>query len=132
MSKAQPFAMTLSSRTLAWVEEEASRLGRSRCAIVEALAVEAARMRRFPGIAFRALDYAQRAWLIGTAFDVWEIVEAYQAMGPRRMMEEGDLQEREISLALAYYHEYPEEVDQAIHANRVAKEKLRHSMGNEA
>lgn len=132
MSKAQPFAMTLSSRTLAWVEQEASRLGRSRGAIVEALAEEAARMRRFPGIAFRGSDCARRAWLIGTAFDVWEIVEAYQAMGPRRMMEEGDLQERQISLALAYYHEYPEEVDQAIRANRCAEEKLRHLMRDEA
>lgn len=132
MSKAQQFTMTLSSRTLAWIEQEASRLGRSRGAIVEALAEEAARMRRFPGIAFRASDYACRAWIIGTAFDVWEIVEAYQAMGSRRMMEEGDLQERQISLALAYYHEYPDEVDQAIHANRVAEEKLRHSMRNEA
>jgi hypothetical protein len=39
------------------------------------------RARRFPGIAFRGDDWNRRAWVIGTAFDVWELIQAIKDLG---------------------------------------------------
>ena len=38
-------------------------------------------MDRHPGIAFRGAESSRRAWVPGTALDVWEIVAAYEEMG---------------------------------------------------
>jgi hypothetical protein len=38
-------------------------------------------MRLFPGIAFRGADWERRAGVIGTALDVWQIVEARHDIG---------------------------------------------------
>jgi len=86
--------------------------------VVEALAEEAARMRRFPGIAFRGPEHDRRAWLLGTALDVWQVIEAYQDIGLERMLDEGDLPVGKIRLALAYYEAYPKEIDEAVAENR--------------
>ena len=95
-------------------------------AVLEALADEALRMRLFPGIAFRGADWERRAWVIGTALDVWQIVEAYRDIGSvERMAAEGAASERQIRLALAYYERFPEEVDAAIAADRRPLEQLR-------
>lgn len=110
--------MRLTKETELWVEEEARRTRRSKGAVVEALAEEAARMRRFPGVAFRGPEHDRRAWIIGTALDVWQVVEAYEDMGLERLLGEGDLPERFIRLALAYRKEYPGEIDEAIAQNR--------------
>ena len=75
-TKSAPFSMRLSKRMEALVDVEARRTGRSKGAIVEALAEEALRMRLFPGIAFKGADWERRAWIIGTALDVWQIVDA--------------------------------------------------------
>jgi uncharacterized protein (DUF433 family) len=92
---------------------------------VEALADEALRMRLFPGIAFRGTDWERRPWVIGTAFDVWQIVEAYEDIGSvARMAEDGSAGERQIRLALDYYEQFPEEIDQAIAENRRPLEQL--------
>ncbi len=123
MAKSEPFTMRLTEQTNRWVEEEARRTRRSKGAVVEALAEEAARMRRFPGIAFRGPEHDRRAWIIGTALDIWQVVEAYEDMGLERLLEEGDLPERLIRLALTYYKEYPEEIDEAIARNRRSQEE---------
>ena len=77
-TKSAPFSMRISKSMEELVEREAERTGRSKGAVVEALADEALRMRLFPGVAFRGTDWDRRAWVIGSAFDVWQIVEAYQ------------------------------------------------------
>lgn len=118
MAKSEPFTMRLTERTNQWVEEEARRTRRSKGAVVEALAEEAARMRRFPGVAFRGPEHGRRAWILGTALDVWQVIEAYRSMGLARLLEEGDLPERHVRLALAYHEEYPEEIDEAIALNQ--------------
>lgn len=111
--------MRLSKSLETLVDNEARRTGRSRGAVVEALADEALRMRLFPGIAFRGSDWERRAWVIGTALDVWQIVEAHQDMGSiERMAEGGSANERQIRLALDYYRRFPEEIDDAIAENR--------------
>jgi hypothetical protein len=118
--------MRLSKSMEALVELEATRTGRSKGAIVEALADEALRMRLFPGIAFRGTDWDRRAWVIGTALDVWQIVDAHRDIGSvERMADGGSASERNINLALAYYERFPEEIDAAIADNRRSIEQLR-------
>jgi uncharacterized protein (DUF433 family) len=125
-AKSSPISVRISERLEALVDQEARRTGRSRSAVLEALADEALRMRLFPGIAFRGADWERRAWVIGTALDVWQVVEAYRDMGSvERMVAEGAPSERQIRLALAYYERFPEEVDAAIAANRRPLEQLR-------
>ena len=108
------------------MSEEARRTRRSKGAVIEALADEAMRCRRFPGIAFRGSDWDRRAWVVGTSLDVWEIVEAFQSYGAiEPMVAESDLTERQVKLALAYYGEYRDEVDAAVEENRRPLGELR-------
>lgn len=124
-TKSAPFSMRLSKRVEALVDREASRTGRSKGAIVEALADEALQMRLFPGIAFRGMDWERRAWVIGTALDVWQIVDAHRDIGSiERMAAGGSASERQIRLALDYYERFPEEIDAAVADNRRPIEQL--------
>lgn len=124
-TKSAPFSMRLSKQMETLVDREAKRTGRSRGAIVEALADEALRMRLFPGIAFRGVDWERRAWVIGTAHDVWQIVDAHRDIGSvERMAEGGSANERQIRLALDYYEMFPEEIDAAVAENRRPIEQL--------
>jgi len=117
--------MRLSKRMEALVDVEAKRTGRSRGAIVEALAEEALRMRMFPGIAFRGVDWERRAWVVGTALDVWQIVDAQHDIGSiEGMVEGGSANERQIRLALSYYELFGEEIDAIIADNRRPIEQL--------
>ena len=110
--------MRLSDVTDQLVSEEAKRTRRTKGAVVEALAEEALRTRRFPGIAFRGSDWDRRPWVIGTALDVWEIASASRSYGTAREMASAtDMTEPQIRLALAYYAEFPEEIDAAIAEN---------------
>ena len=125
-AKSNPVSVRISKRLEAFVDQEARRTGRSRSAVLEALADEALRMRLFPGIAFRGADWECRAWVIGTALDVWQIVEAYRDIGSaERMAGGGAANERQVRLALAYYDRFPEEIDAAIAANRRPLAQLR-------
>jgi hypothetical protein len=125
-TKSAPFSMRLSKGMEALVDSEARRTGRSKGAVVEALAEEALRLRLFPGIAFRGTDWDRRAWVIGTALDVWQIVDAYRDIGSvERMVKGGSASERSINLALAYYERFPKEIDTAIADNHRSIEQLR-------
>jgi hypothetical protein len=125
-TKGEPFSIRLTKPTDRFVAEEARRTRRSKSAIVEALTEEAARMRRFPGIGFRGPEGSREAWVIGTALDVWQGVEAYRDFGSaERMLAETDLSERQVRLALAYADAYPDEIDQALAENRRPLEELR-------
>lgn len=124
-TKSAPFSMRLSKRMEALVDVEAKRTGRSKGAIVEALAEEALRMRLFPGIGFKGRDWDRRAWVMGTALDVWQIVDAHKDIGSvEHMAEGGSASERQIQLALDYYKMFPEEIDTAIADNRRPIEQL--------
>jgi uncharacterized protein (DUF433 family) len=117
--------MRLSKRMETFVEREAQRTGRSKGAIVEALAEEALRTRLFPGIAFKGADWERRAWVVGTALDVWQIVDAHRDIHSiERVSEGGSANERQIRLALDYYEMFPEEIDEAIADNRRPIEQL--------
>lgn len=124
--KSAPFSMRLSRGLDELVSEEAKRTRRSKGAIVEGLAEEALRMRLFPGIAFRGADWERRPWVIGTAFDVWQVVDAQRDFGPvERMVGEGNLSESQIRLAMAYHERFPDEIDEDVARNRRPLEELR-------
>src|SRR2546429_8335338 len=108
-SKSRPFSIRLSQTTNRYVEAEARRTKRSKGAIVEALTEEAARLRRFPGIAFRGEDAMREAWVVGTGLDVWELIEMLRDYGSvERLLKDHDrLSRRAVELAQAYYANYP-------------------------
>jgi uncharacterized protein (DUF433 family) len=81
-------------------------------------------MRRFPGLAFRGPEHDRRAWVIGTAFDVWEIIGGYRDFGSlERLLAESHLTERHVQLALRYAEAYPDEIEQALAANELTPEQ---------
>src|ERR1700691_2318391 len=124
-TKSAPFSMRLSKRMETLIDREAKRTGRSKGAIVEALADEALRMRLFPGIGFKGTDWDRRAWMMGTGLDVWQVVDVYNDVGSVERMVEGlSIDQRQIQLALDYYKMFPEEIDAAIAENRRPIEQL--------
>ncbi|MBA3365868.1 MAG: hypothetical protein H0U03_08800 [Actinobacteria bacterium] len=125
-AKGEPFSIRLSLATERFVEAEARRTRRPKGAIVEALTEEAARMRRFPGIAFRGEDAGREAWVVGSGLDVWEIVEMLEDHGAvKRLTAETHLTERQVAVAEAYRESYPDEIDEALAENRRPLDALR-------
>lgn len=99
--------MRLSERTAELVNAEARRSKRSRGVVVEALADKALRTRMFPGVALRGHDWDRRPWVIGTALDVWQIVDAHRDFGSvEEMAAGGGASELQIRLALSYYEHF--------------------------
>ncbi len=126
MAKGQPFSVRLEDETERLVEAEARRTRRSKSAVVESLTEEAARARRFPGIAFRGDDARRRAWVIGSGLDVWEIAQMVEEFGStKKLVAETQLTPAQVRLVLAYRHAYPSEVDEAIADNRRSLDELR-------
>ena len=118
-AKSKPLSIRISPGTEELIAAEARRTHRSKGAVIEGLAEEALRARMFPGIAFRGEDWDRRPWVIGTAFDVWQVIDAYRDVGSvEKMAAEGTVDERQVRLALAYYERFPEEIDEDIALNR--------------
>lgn len=123
--KSQPFSVRLSPAADLLVREEGLRLGRSRGAVVEELAEEAAKMRLFPGIGFR--DMPRRAWVIGSGLDVWEVMELlsdYDGDETRLMRAHPMVKERHLRLARSYADRFPQEIDFTLAANSRPFEEL--------
>ena len=99
------------------VRRHAAEQGRSERGLIEEMLEESIRARRFPGIGFRVGPTGRRAWVLGTALDVWEMVELYRGKGRERIIEEHGVSGRRLDLALAYHGAYPDEIDRRIAAN---------------
>ncbi|MEJ7841881.1 MAG: hypothetical protein WKF95_08925 [Rubrobacter sp.] len=80
-------------------------------------AEEAAKTERYPGIGFRGTEDSRRAWVSGTALDVWEIVVGHEEVGRQRLLEETGISEDRLDVALAYHRAYRDEVDEKIEEN---------------
>jgi uncharacterized protein (DUF433 family) len=110
-AKTQPFSIRLGSQANALVAEEMRRSGHSRSVVVEELAEEAAKMRLYPGIAFRGRP--RRAWVIGSGLDVWEIVEmlrSYRDDEAALLAGHPSLTARHLRTARAYAERFPGEL----------------------
>jgi uncharacterized protein (DUF433 family) len=124
--KGEPFSVRFSLPTDHLVADEARRTRRSKSAIVEALTEEAVRTRRFAGIGFRGEDAARRPWIIGSGLDVWEIIQMLEDFDSiDSLLEQTQLRERQVHLAVAYRDSYPEEIAEAIAENRRTAEQWR-------
>jgi len=124
-AKTQPFSIRLAEPANLLVADEVRRSGRSRSAVVQELAEEAAKARLFGGIAFRGSP--RRAWVIGSGLDVWEIVEVLRAYGDdaTRLRESHPLVgERHLRLARAYAERFPEEIEPFRQESRRPLEEL--------
>ena len=112
LSRSQPFSIRLGEVAALLVADEARRSGRSRNAVVEELAEEAAKTRLFPGIGFRGTP--RRAWVIGTGQDVWELVELLRSHGDDETALRANhplVGERHLRLARAYATRFPGEIE---------------------
>lgn len=119
-AKGRPFTVRLRPDVERRLEEEAGRARRPKTVMLEALADEGLRMRRFPGIGFAGSEHDRRAYLSGTGLEVWEVVELYRDYGEegrKLMLEAHPVTQRQLDVALAYAREYPEEVDRHIREN---------------
>lgn len=124
--KTQPFSVRLGPAANVLVTEEARREGRSRSAVVEELAEEAAKVRLFPGIGFRGRP--RRAWVIGSGLDVWEIVNllrSYEADAEKLRAGHPLISDRHLRLARGYAERFPEEIEDLREANRRPLDELR-------
>lgn len=118
MGKEQPLRVRLEEETERLVAADASRLRRSKSAIVEEFTNETARTRRFAGIEFRGEDAQRRPWVLGSGLDVWEIIHMLQDFdSAEALIEDTPLSPRDIRLAVAYRAAYPEEIERAIEEN---------------
>jgi uncharacterized protein (DUF433 family) len=60
-----------------------------------------------------------RAWLVGTAYEVWEVVAVLERRGsPSAVAGETGLTEQQVRLALEYWERYPGEIDGALAEER--------------
>ena len=124
-AKTQPFSIRLSEAADLLVREEGRRSGRSRSAVVQELAEEAAKARLFPGIAFRGAP--RRAWVMGSGLDVWELIEllsAYQNDEKRLCENHPLVRDRHLRLARAYASRFPDEIEPFLEENRRPLEEL--------
>lgn len=117
--KSAPFSIRLDRQDDAYVQSEARRLRRPRGAVVQGYTAEAIRMHRFPGVAFRGADHSRRAWVIGTGLDVWELVGLVRDFeSEQELVDEYELTPGQIRIALAYYNEYRDEVEEQLARGR--------------
>lgn len=124
--KTQPISFRPSASLDSRLEAMRERTGLAKSRLVELLADEAERARRYPGLAFRGPDVKRRAWIIGSPFDVWEVVEAWQdlAEDAPATQEHLGLSSGQLRLALAYYREFTDEIDHALAMNRRSPQAL--------
>lgn len=124
--KGQPFSVRFTKRTDAYMEAEATRLRRSKSSLVQELAEEAAKTRRFPRVAFRGEWPLRDAFVVDTGLDVWELCELLDDYGTsvKRLVADFDgVDAQGCAIALAYRREYPEEIADAIAQNNRTPEE---------
>ena len=126
--KGQPFSIRLAKSADRYMDEEARRTGRSKSAVVEDLALEAAKARQFPGITFQG-EWPEREPVIAdTGFDVWQLCETIDNYGSvAKVVADFPLvTELHCRLARSYRDAYPDEIELAIANNSRSREELRH------
>jgi uncharacterized protein (DUF433 family) len=129
-STPKPFSIRMSARTLARLDERARRRSEPKARTAERLIDEGLRMEDHPGIAFRDGPTGRRAALAGGP-DVWEVIETLQGTGLTgeraiaATAEWGGLTPAQIRVAVRYYAEYRDEVDERIRLNREEAERQR-------
>lgn len=115
--KGAPISIRLRPDFEELLELEAGRAGVPKTRMLQTLAEEALRMRRFPGVVFRGPEHRRRASVAGTGMDAWEIVMLHDAEGREALLAAHPVTSRQLDLALAYHREHPEEIDSILGEN---------------
>ena len=121
-----PFSIRLDPGLDARITTMAKRLRRSKASVLQSLADEAERVRRHPGIWFMGEDH-RRAAVAGTR---WKLYLLIPMLRGRERDLEGFVEEfgpgitvAQCRAALAYYREFPTEIDEEIaYASRPIEE----------
>ncbi|MEX2314936.1 MAG: hypothetical protein WD628_04395 [Thermomicrobiales bacterium] len=122
--------LRLDNATLEWLDSEGQRSGQTRSELAEALIDEALRMQAHPGIVFRPGPAGRRPAL---AFgpDIWEFARVVQAVEGtedetiEKIAEFTFLTPDQARVALGYYVEYRDEIDEWIRLNDEEIERAR-------
>jgi hypothetical protein len=129
-STQKPFSIRMDADTFARLDDRARRRRESKARTAERLIDEGLRMEDHPGITFRDGPAGRRAALSGGP-DVWEVIEALQGTGKAgdeavaATATWGNLTPAQVRVAVRYYAEYRDEVDERIAFNRVEAERQR-------
>ena len=102
------------------IEALASGTGKDFSGIARDLLIEAAKMRRCPGITFADGPAGRRAKIAGSGIDIWEFIAMFKSMGENydKLRETYHwLSDQQIRSALSYYALYPDEIDEKITRN---------------
>ena len=124
----KPFSIRMSPQTLARLNVGAIRRGEAKSRTAERLIDEGLRMEDHPGIVFKDGPAGRRAALANGP-DVWEVVKTLKEMGPSReqaiagAMQWGNLTRAQVNVAVRYYADFPEEVDERIAHNHEEAER---------
>lgn len=124
----KPFSIRMSPQTLARLDVGAKRRGEPKARTAERLIDEGLRMADHPGIVFRDGPAGRRAALAGGP-DVWQVVQTLKEAWPSQeqaiagAMEWGNLTRAQVDVAVRYYADFPDEVDERIAHNREEAER---------
>jgi hypothetical protein len=124
----KPFSIRMSSRTLARLDLGARRRGEAKSRTAERLIDEGLRMEDHPGIVFKDGPAGRRAAL-ASGPDVWQVVKTLKEMGPPReyaiagAISWGNLSRAQVDVAMRYYADFPDEVDERIAHNHEEAER---------
>lgn len=124
----KPFSIRMSERTLARLDVGAQRRGEAKSRTAERLIDEGLRIEDHPGIVFKDGPTGRRAALI-MGPDVWEVVKTLKEAWPSQeqaiagAMFWGNLSRAQVEVAIRYYADFPEEVDERIERNRKETER---------
>lgn len=126
MARKEHFTLRLPPDTIRRLSREATLTGIPKTVLAERYLEEGMRAARHPGIAFRDGPAGRRPGIAGRYLDVWEIVEAVREVGgdPREAAVYLGLDPAIVGIALDYYADYPDEIDNWIEANAAVSEEL--------
>jgi hypothetical protein len=118
--KTKPISFRPSKGLDSRLEAMRRRTGIPKSRLAEQLIDEGERMRRYPGISFHGPDHDRAAWVIGTHLDIWEVILGWQDFGEdtRRVQDYFQISSHQLNLALAYYREFKDEIDNALALQR--------------
>lgn len=122
--RSSPLSVRLPAELLGRLERQAKRKGLPRSVVVERFLDEGMRMEEHPGITFRDGPAGRRAAL-RRGPDVWEVIATLRANDGSVRAAAGvlTLPESEMRIALGYYGDYPDEVDDWIRENEEEAER---------
>jgi hypothetical protein len=125
----KPFSIRMSAGTLQRLDSGARRRGEAKARTAERLIDEGLRMEDHPGIVFRDGPAGRRAALAGGP-DVWEVIETVKGTSLagdaaiNAAAEWGALTQAQVRMAVRYYADFQDEVDERIELNRREAERL--------